>query len=82
MVSTNMTGLKNNLSEYVSQAVEFNDIINISTENGNALIISEEDYNALLETLYLSSDSRVRREILNGKNTPIDECLAEDEVQW
>ncbi len=82
MVSTNMTGLKNNLNAYVSQAVEFNDIINVSTENGNALIISEEDYNALLETLYLSSDPRIRQEILDGKKTPIAECIPEDEVQW
>ncbi len=82
MVSTNMTGLQNNLNDYISQAVEFNDIINVSTENGNALIISEEDYNALLETLYLSSDPIIRQEILDGKKTPIDECIPEDEVQW
>ncbi|MDO5397001.1 MAG: type II toxin-antitoxin system Phd/YefM family antitoxin [bacterium] len=82
MTSTNMTGLHENLSLYVNQAVEFSDVINVSTENGNAIIISEADYNALLETLYLSNNPKVRKEILDGKNTPIDECIPENEVEW
>lgn len=82
MTSTNMTGLRDNLPEYLNQAVEFSDVINVSTENGNAVIISEADYNALLETLYLSSDPKVRNEIIEGKNTPIDECIPDNEVEW
>lgn len=50
--------------EYVNQAVEYNDIINVSTKNGNAVIMSEEEYNGLMETLHLSADSRVKKEIL------------------
>lgn len=82
MTSTNMTGLRDNLPAYVNQAVEFSDVINVSTENGNAIIISEADYNALLETLYLSSDPKVRKEIIDGRNMPIDECIPENEVEW
>lgn len=82
MTSTNMIGLRENLTLYVNQVVQFSDVINVSTENGNAIIIGEADYNALLETLYLSNAPKFRDEILEGKNTPIDECIPEDKVEW
>ena len=57
--------------------------------NGNAVILSENDYNSLVETLYLSSDKKVlssdkkvKEEILEGKNAPLTECVPADEVEW
>ena len=44
--------------------------------------MSEEEYNGIMETLYLSSDSRVKDEILKGKDTPLSECLPSSEVEW
>lgn len=82
MTTTNIAGLKDHLPEYINQAVEFNDIINISTDNGSAVIISEAAYNSLVETLYLSSNPQIRHDILEGKNTPIEECIPENEVEW
>lgn len=82
MTNTNITNFRKNVFEYINQAVEYNDVININTKNGNAVIISEEDYNSLLETLYLSSDSRVRSEITEAAAQPLEECVSEDEVNW
>lgn len=50
--------------------------------NGNAVILSENDYNSLVETLYLSSDKKVKEEILEGKNAPLTKCVPADEVEW
>ena len=50
--------------------------------NGNAVILSENDYNSLVETLYLSSDKKVKEEILEGKNAPLTECVPADVVEW
>ena len=55
---------------------------NISTKDGNAVVISEDDYNGLMETLYLSSMPDIRNAIIEGLNTPISECIPENEVQW
>ena len=55
MTNINATNLRKNLYEYLNSAVEFNDIINVNTKKGNAIIISEEEYNGLMETLYLCS---------------------------
>lgn len=82
MTNTNITNFRQNVFEYINQAVEFNDVINVNTKNGNAVIISESDYNSLIETLYLSSDARVKAEIIEAKAQPLEECLSADEVQW
>ena len=82
MTNINITNLRKNLFGYISQAVEFNEVINVNTKNGNAVIMSENDYNGLMETLYLSSNPTVKKEILDGMATPIEECIPENEVQW
>ena len=82
MTNTNITNFRNNVFEYVNQAIEFNDIINISTKNGNAVILSEEDYNGLVETLYLSSNHQVKKDILDGAATPLSDCVPESDIDW
>ena len=82
MTNTNITNFRQNIFEYMNQAIEFNDIINVNTKNGNAVILSESDYNSLIETLYLSTDLRVKNEILEGMKTPLNECLSSDMVEW
>lgn len=82
MTNTNITNFRKNVFDYINQAIEYNDVINVNTKNGNAVIMSEEEYNGIMETLYLSSDSRVKDGILKGKDTPLSECLPSSEVEW
>lgn len=82
MLNTNITNFRKNLFEILEQTIKFNEPVNISTKNGNAVIISEEDYNGLMETLYLSSISAMKEKIIEGLNTPLEECLSEHEVYW
>lgn len=49
---------------------------------GSFAELLEEDARSLSETCYLSSDSQVKREIIEGMNTPLSACLPEDEVEW
>lgn len=82
MLNTNITNFRKNIFGMLEQTIKFNEPINISTKDGNAVIISEEDYNGLIETLYLSSDPVMKEKIVEGLHTSIDDCLSEDEVQW
>ena len=82
MTNINITNLRKNLFDYINQAVEFNDVINVNTKMGNAVIISEADYNGLMETLYLSRNQKVKDEIVEGINTPLEECVEEGAVEW
>ncbi len=63
-------------------AVDYNDVINVSTKNGNAVVMSEEEYNGLVETFYLLSLPATREEILTGLETPVSECVPLEEVDW
>lgn len=78
MTNTNATNLRKNLFEYLSQAVNFNDVINVSTKDGNAVILSAEDYNGIMETVYLMSDSHVLNDIVEGKKEPLEQGTVYD----
>ena len=60
-------------------AIEESEIVNINTKKGNAVLISENVYNALRETLYLLSKTKTKDEIIEGMNTPLVEC---EELDW
>ena len=54
----------------------------IPYKEGNAVLLSEEDYESLVETLYLLSSPdfrrlhrKARKEIAEGKTTPLDEVF-------
>ena len=82
MTNTNITNFRKDIYELLKQTIKFNEPINISTKDGNAVIISESDYNGLIETLYLMSTPEMREKLIKGKDIPIEECVPEDEVEW
>ncbi len=83
MTNTNATNLRKNLFEFLSQAVNFNDVINVSTKDGNAVILSEEDYNGIMETLSLLSDPRVKNDILESRAEPLSKGTVYDpSAEW
>lgn len=83
MTNTNITNFRKNVFAYLNQAVEYNDVVNVSTKNGNAVIMSEEDYNSLMETLYLVSVPGLKEAIKEAGKEPLSESreYSEDE-QW
>ena len=82
MINTSVTNFRKNIYNLLSQTIKFNEPVNINTKDGNAIVLSEEDYNGLIETLYLSNMPEVKKSIVDGLNTPVEECIEEDEVQW
>lgn len=53
-----------------------------NTRGKNAVLIGEEDWKAIEETLYLMSVPDMAESIIEGENTDISECLDESEVDW
>ena len=79
MTTVNATNLRNNLFSYLDSAIEYNDVINVNTKKGNAIIISEEEYNGLLETLYLVSNPNMKERLEIGLNATTEEC---EDFEW
>ena len=82
MFNTNITNFRKNLFKLLEQTIKYNEPVNISTKEGNAVIISEEDYNGLMETVYLCSIPKMKERIIEGMKTPISECIPENEAEW
>ena len=66
----------------LSNTIKYNEPVNISTKDGNVVILSEEDYNGLMETVYLSSIPGMKEKIIRGLKEPMEKCVAEDKVKW
>ena len=82
MININITNFRKNIFNILEQTIRFNEPVNIATKEGNAVIISEEDYNGLMETIYLTANSKMKEKIIEGLNSSIDECIKEEEVEW
>ena len=74
MINTNATNFRKQLFELIEQTIKYNEPVNINTKNGNAVLISESEYNSLMETLYLTSIPGMKEKLENGVYTPLKEC--------
>ena len=82
MTNINVTNFRKEIYELLEQTIKYNEPINISTKNGNAIVLSEEDYNSLIETIYLSSIPGLKEEIIKRANSKDKYFVSEDEVDW
>ena len=82
MTNIIITNIRKDIYELLEQTIKYNEIINVTTKNGNAIVISEEDYNNLIETLYISSIPGLKQDIMEGMKETIEECVDENEVEW
>ena len=82
MTNTNVTNFRKNVFDFLSRAIEWGEVINVSTKDGNAVVMSEEDYNALMETLYLSSIPGMVDRIKGAAAEPLSEGVPAEEIEW
>ena len=78
MTNTNISHFRRNLFSYVQQAVTYGEVVNISTKNGNAVMLAEDDYNAMLETLNLVSIPGMTERLHKAAAEPLDQCVEYD----
>ena len=80
MTNINIATFSNNIVSMLEQTIKFNEPLTVSTDIGNAIILSEDDYRSLIETLYLTSIPEMEEKLLAGKATPLADCVPESEV--
>ncbi len=68
------------LYKLIDEAAESHEPIQITGKRANAVLISEEDWRAIQETLYLLSVPGMRESIREGLKEPVDECSKE--LDW
>ena len=52
----------------------------IISKKGNAVLVSEDDWNALQETIYLNSIPNMAKSIKEGIDTPLENCIPEENI--
>ena len=66
----------------IENTIRYNEPLSIISKTGNAVVLSEEEYNSLVETLYLNSIPGMKEKLVEGLNTPLDDTVPEEEVVW
>ena len=82
MTNINITNFRKDIYALLEQTINYNEPINISTKNVNAVLLSEEDYNSLIETLYITSVPNLKEELIKRASDNEEEFVSEDEVEW
>lgn len=80
MTTLSATEARKCLYSLVDEVAESHDPIQIVGKRHSAVLISEEDWRAIQETLYLTSVPGMRESIHDGMKTPIEEC--DEELEW
>ena len=82
MSTINITTARKDLYNLVENVNLYSEPAVIVGKRGNAVLLSEDDWNAIQETLYLNSIEGMAESILNGAKTPVEDCISEDMVEW
>jgi prevent-host-death family protein len=80
MTTLTATEARAKLYKLLEQVATTHQPILITGKRANAVLIAEDDWRAIEETLYLLGIPGMRESIIEGLNTPLEECL--DEVEW
>jgi len=80
MKTITATKARASLYKLLDETKKSGEPIQITGRRSNGVLISEDDWRAISETLYLVSIPGMRESILEGMKTPVDEC--DPELEW
>jgi prevent-host-death family protein len=84
MSTVNATNARKNLFQLISDVNEYSDPVTITNSKGkNAVLISEDDWKCIEETIMLNSIPGLAESIIEGGQEPLSTCKVyiEDE-EW
>lgn len=82
MSTINITNARKDLYNLVESVNLYHEPALIVGKKTNAVLISEDDWSAIQETLYLDSIPGMTQSILEGVNETLEDCVSEDMVKW
>ena len=77
-----VTEARQNIYKLIEDTISSSEPVQITYKKGNVVLISEEDWKALQETLYLLSVPGLRESIQEAENTPIEEMKTLEDLGW
>ncbi len=80
MTTVTATKARNNLYSLIDEANESHIPIQITGKRGNAVLISEDDWKAISETIHLSTIPGMIESIKKGMAEKVEDCS--DSLEW
>ena len=79
MSITNVTALRKNLYGTVENVAQYNEAVTVTSKSGNVVIVSESEYNSMMETIYLMSAPGVYEELMKAKSSEYTDYNPDEE---
>ena len=80
MPTLSATEARSKLYRLIDQTAESHEPIVITSKRGNAVLLSEDDWRAIQETMYLLNIPGMRESIREGLATPVEDC--KEDLDW
>ena len=83
MASITATAARKDLYNLISRMNEDCTPISITTSKGKgAVLVGEDEWSAIEETLYLANIPGMAESLIEGINEPLNECVNENALEW
>ncbi|MDD6155031.1 MAG: type II toxin-antitoxin system Phd/YefM family antitoxin [Eubacteriales bacterium] len=83
MAAISVTKARENIYQLLNDVNESSTPITITNARGkNGVLIGEDDWSAIQETLYLDSIPGMTESLIEGRDSSIESCVPEEEVDW
>ncbi|OGR14860.1 MAG: antitoxin [Desulfobacterales bacterium RIFOXYA12_FULL_46_15] len=80
MATLSATEARKKLYRLIDETSTTHEPIMITGKRGNAVLVSESDWKAIQETMFLVNIPGMRESILEGLKTPVEDC--KEELDW
>lgn len=80
MATLTATEARKKLYRLIDETSSTHEPITITGKRGNAILISESDWKAIQETMFLVNIPGMRESILEGLKTPVADCS--EKLNW
>ena len=80
MATFSASKARSNLYRLIDETSSTHEPILITGKRTNAILIAEQDWKAIQETMYLLSIPGMRESIIEGMKTPVEKC--KKKIEW
>ncbi|MFC1734971.1 type II toxin-antitoxin system Phd/YefM family antitoxin [Candidatus Hydrogenedentota bacterium] len=74
MTTISATEARKKLYRLLDEVYDSHEPVHISGKRHSGVLVSEEDWRSIMETLHLHSVPGMRESIIKGMKTPVEEC--------
>lgn len=80
MTTVTATAARTRLYSLIDEVAETHEPVQITGKRANGVLISEDDWRSIQETLHLASIPGMKDSIIKGLKTPIEKCARD--ITW